>query len=51
MMKRRKFKTNDNGYENSDFIIKNGMLIGRHPKLTFSDLDYICALLKEFFYE
>ena len=51
MMEGRKFKTNDNGYEYSDFIMKNGMLIGCHPKLTFSDLDYICALLKEFFYE
>ena len=51
MMKGRKFKTNDNGYENSDFIMKNGMLIGCHPKLTFSDLDYICTLLKQFFYE
>jgi len=51
MMEGRKFKTNDNGYENSDFIMKNGMLIGCHPKLSFSDLDYICELLKQFFYE
>ena len=51
MMEGRKFKTNVNGYENSDFIMKNGMLIGCHPKLTFSDLDYICELLKQFFYE
>ena len=51
MMEGRKFKTNVNGYENTDFIMKHGMLIGCHPKLTFSDLDYICELLKQFFYE
>ncbi len=51
MMEGRKFKINDNGYENSDFIMRNGMLIGCHPKLTLSDLDYICKLLKQFFYE
>ena len=51
MMKERRFKTSDDGYENTDFIMKNGMLIGCHPKLSFSDLDYICELLKQFFYD
>ena len=51
MMKGRKFKNNGNGYENTDYIMKNGMLIGCHPKLSFSDLDYICELLKQFFYD
>ena len=51
MMKERRFKISNNGYENTDFIMKNGMLIGCHPKLSFSDLDYICELLKQFFYD
>ena len=51
MMKGYKYIIDKNGYENTDFIMKNGMLIGCHPKLTFSDLDYICGLLKEFFYD
>ena len=46
-----KFKTSDSGYENTDFIMKNGMLIGCHPKLLNSDLDYIIRLMKQFFYE
>ena len=49
MMKNNKFIHNKNGYQNTDFIMKNGMLIGCHPKLSFSDLDYICELLEEFF--
>ena len=51
MMKDNKFKTSDSGYENTDFIMKNGMLIGCHPKLLNSDLDYIIRLMKQFFYE
>ena len=51
MMKGYQYIADKNGYENTDFIMKNGMLIGCHPKLTFSDLDYICELLKEFFYD
>jgi len=51
MMKEYKFKTSKNGYENTDFIMKNGMLIGCHPKLSLSDLDHIVNLMKKFFYE
>ena len=51
MMKGYKFIIDKNGYENTDFIMKNGMLIGCHPKLAFADLDYVCKLLKEFFYD
>lgn len=49
MMKGYEYISNKMGYENSDYIMKNGMLVGCHPKLTFSDIDYICELLKEFF--
>jgi len=49
MMKDYKYISNEMGYENSDFIMKNGMLVGCHPKLSFSDIDHICTLLKEFF--
>jgi CDP-6-deoxy-D-xylo-4-hexulose-3-dehydrase len=49
MMKGYKYISNKMGYENSDFIMKNGMLVGCHPKLSFSDIDHICTLLKEFF--
>jgi len=51
MMKGYKYISNKMGYENSDFIMKNGMLVGCHPKLSFSDIDHICKLLKEFFNE
>ena len=48
-MKNYKFVASKNGYKNTDFIMKNGMLIGCHPKLSFSDLDYICELIESFF--
>lgn len=51
MMKDYEYVSNKMGYKNSDYIMKNGMLVGCHPKLTFSDIDYICQLLKEFFNE
>ena len=51
MMQNYKFIESKNGYKNTDLIMKNGMLIGCHPKLTFSDLDYICELLESFFKE
>lgn len=51
MMKNHKFISNKNGYKDTDFIMRNGMLLGCHPKLSFSDLDYICGLLEEFFIE
>ena len=49
MMKNHNFIMSENGYKNTDFIMKNGMLIGCHPKLSFSDLDYICELIESFF--
>jgi len=51
MMEGYKFITNSNGYKNTDFIMKNGMLIGCHPKLSFSDLDRVYELVKKFFHE
>ena len=49
IMKNKIFKTNNYEFENSDYIMKNGMLIGCHPKLEKSDLDYICKSLSDFF--
>lgn len=49
IMKNKIFKTNNSKFENSDYIMKNGMLVGCHPKLENSDLDYICQSLIEFF--
>jgi len=51
MMKNHKYIENKNGYTNTDYIMRNGMLIGCHPKISFSDLDYICALIEKFFNE
>ena len=51
MMKGYKYISSETGYENSDYIMKNGMLVGCHTKLSFSDIDYICELLKDFFYD
>jgi len=41
--------TNEFKFENADYIMKNGMLVGCHPKLEQVDLDYICNSLIEFF--
>ena len=49
MMTNYKYIEIKDGYKNTDFIMENGMLIGCHPKLSFSDLDYICNLLMNFF--
>ena len=49
MMKKHKYIENKYGYKHTDFIMENGLLIGCHPKLTFSDLDYISDLLENFF--
>jgi CDP-6-deoxy-D-xylo-4-hexulose-3-dehydrase len=49
MMKNYNFIMSEDGYKNTDFIMRNGMLIGCHPKLSFSDLDYICELIESFF--
>jgi CDP-4-dehydro-6-deoxyglucose reductase, E1 len=43
------YKSNGFKFENADYIMKNGMLVGCHPKLEQIDLDYICNSLVEFF--
>jgi len=43
------YRTNEFKFENADYIMKNGMLVGCHPKLEQVDLDYICNSLIEFF--
>ena len=49
IMNNKIYKTNNFKFENSDYIMKNGMLVGCHPKLEKTDLDYICESLIEFF--
>ena len=43
------YNTNNFKFENADYIMKNGMLVGCHPKLEKEELDYICESLIEFF--
>lgn len=43
------YNTNNFKFENADYIMKNGMLVGCHPKLEKVELDYICESLIEFF--
>ena len=49
MLAGEKFKTNNSNFENADYIMKNGMLVGCHPKLNKQNLDYICSSIKDFF--
>ena len=44
------YNTNNIEFKNSDYVMRNGMLIGCHPKLDQNDLDYITSSLNEFFH-
>lgn len=35
-------------FENSDIIMKDGILLGCHHGLTVEDVDYVCSVIKEF---
>lgn len=43
------YKTNNSTFDNADYIMKNGMLVGCHPKLEKENLDYICTSIRSFF--
>jgi CDP-6-deoxy-D-xylo-4-hexulose-3-dehydrase len=49
MMKNKHCIRNPKGYQNADYIMNNGILIGCHSKLSKKELNYICSKLKEFF--
>ena len=49
MLKKGNYKSNENNYDNADYIMKNGMFIGCHPKLSNENLDFICQSLQDFF--
>ena len=49
IMKKRFYKKCKNSYNNSDFIMKNGMLIGCHHGLSFKDIDYMLSKFDNFF--
>ncbi len=51
MMKDKVYNDNNIRFNNADYIMKYGMLIGCHPKLSLSDLNYLCSMLSEFFNE
>lgn len=36
-------------FENSDIIMKNGILLGCHHGMSIEDVDYVCDKIKEFF--
>ena len=48
-MNGKSYNTNNIEFKNSDYVMRNGMLIGCHPKLDQNDLDYITSSLSEFF--
>ena len=49
IMNGKSYNTNNIEFKNSDYVMRNGMLIGCHPKLDQNDLDYITSSLSEFF--
>ena len=49
MMKDKVYNDNNINFCNADYIMKYGMLIGCHPKLSLSDLNYLFSTLSEFF--
>ena len=49
IMNGKSYNTNNIEFKNSDYVMRNGMLIGCHPKLDKNDLDYITSALSEFF--
>ena len=46
--KSTKYITNNKKFNSADFIMRNGLLVGCHPKLKNSDLSYIYQKIKSF---
>ena len=49
MMKGQNFKKHKMGSVVSDYVMKNGILIGCHHGLKYSELKYICKTFKKYF--
>ena len=48
ILKNRKYITNNQKFKSADYIMKNGLLVGCHPKLKKSDLLLIYNKVKNF---
>ena len=48
ILKNKKYITNNNKFKSADYIMKNGLLVGCHPKLTNADLLFIYNKIKNF---
>ena len=48
LLKNKKYITNNKKFNSADFIMRNGLLVGCHPKLKNSDLSYIYQKIKSF---
>jgi len=48
LLKNKKYITNNNKFNSADYIMRNGLLVGCHPKLKNSDLRYIYQKIKNF---
>ncbi len=48
LLKNRKYITNNKKFNSADYIMKNGLLVGCHPKLKKSDLKFIFNKVKNF---
>jgi len=46
--KKYKYKKIKSGYPNSDYVMKNGILIGCHQSMTIKEIKYIFKKIKEF---
>lgn len=42
------FKLNKKGYKNSDYVMKNGILLGSHQSMTIKELKYITNVIKKY---
>lgn len=42
------FKLDKQGYYNSDFVMKNGILLGSHQSMTIKELKYITEVIKKY---
>ena len=49
MMKNKKYFKHKNSSINSNYVMKNGMLIGCHHGLTMKNLNYMCKIFNLFF--
>ncbi len=48
LLKNKKYITNNKKFNSADYIMRNGLLVGCHPKLKNSDLRYVYQKIKNF---